>query len=147
MPTPQHRLPTYKQAWLQVVAYRSIREVVQECLDQYALNTTDWIILGMLSEQPNKLRVTDIAAEVRVEGAFITSTVHRLAAADFVTYTTHPQDNRARLLSLTTTGKQLVKKIEPELQQHLQALTTGINGAELASYFSTLEAFIRNTNR
>jgi len=139
--------PTYRQAALQMAAYRSVRAVVNGCLAGRRLNATQWAILGAVYDNPEQLRVTDLATQLQVEGAFVTNLVRQLLKAGYLTHTIHPTDNRARLLSLTTEGRQLVETVEPELMQRLQPLADGLKPADVTCYFSALGTVIANATR
>lgn len=138
-------MSTYQQALLQTVAYRSVRSVVNNCLGKYGLNVSQWIVLGMVKDEPTRLRVTDIAAALRVEGAFITSVASKLADAGYLQFVDHPQDSRARLLKLTPAGRRLITKVEPQLDKRLKHLVRGLSSQELKSYFKVVEALVENT--
>jgi MarR family transcriptional regulator for hemolysin len=139
-------MTTYQKALLQMVAYRNIRASVQEVLDDYNLNTTQWIILGLVHDHPQRFRITDIASSLQVEGTLITNLTHRLVEAGYLKTTVSSADSRARLLALTPAGKTLVAKLEPELATHLKKLETDLPSTDLAGYFDTLQSFIDNSN-
>lgn len=137
--------PTYNQALLQTVGYRSIRSVVNSVLEKYGLNTAQWVILGLVSEKPNKLRVTDAARELRVEDPLVTNLVQALVASDLVKSTSHKRDKRAKVLALTTSGEHLVTDIEPELTKALAPIEACASPADWETYFATLEKIITAT--
>lgn len=142
---PTVALATYKQALLQMVAYRNIRETVNDVLHRYDLNTTQWIVLGLVNDNPKQLRITDVAQALQVEGPLITILVRALIKADYIETTVSDHDARARLLTTTPAGKEFVVKAEKELTQRLKHVSKGVTPKTLSSHFSTLKAFIDNT--
>ena len=144
MATEKLFLATYKQALLQMAAYRSTRAVVHEVLDKYELNSSEWIILGLVNDKPGSLRVRDLTDMLQVEGPFITKAIRKLETAGYLHFSPHPFDKRARLITLTDEGQALVLRVEPELSSHLEALSTGLSSRALEAYFDTLRTFIDN---
>jgi hypothetical protein len=69
----RHQLTTYQKARLQVVGYRSIQARVSEVLAGYGINTSQWIILGWLLDNPQGLRITALAEVLDVEVPLITA--------------------------------------------------------------------------
>jgi MarR family transcriptional regulator for hemolysin len=135
----------YKNALLQTVAYRSVRAVVNDCLGNYGLNISEWIVMGMVKDEPARLRITDIALTLRVKGAFITGIAGKLTDAGYLQFIDHPQDSRARLLKLTPAGRRLIAKIELQLDRQLKPLVRGLSSRELESYLKVIEALVENT--
>jgi DNA-binding MarR family transcriptional regulator len=138
-------LPTYRKALLQVLAYKNIQIVVNKALGQFDLSTTQWIILGLLSEYPEGLRTTDFAAALQVEVPFITTLTQPLLKREIVTQRAHHIDKRAKLFALTEEGQLLVIEIEQKLALRLRAIENGISMAQLSTYFSALRSLIDNT--
>ncbi|MES2262593.1 MAG: MarR family transcriptional regulator [Pseudomonadota bacterium] len=61
------------------------------------------------------IRVSDVADRLSVTGAFVTNEVKKLVKANLVVKRANPDDGRAVLLSLSETGLERVKAIEPDL--------------------------------
>lgn len=135
-------MSTYQKARLQVVGYRAIQSRVTELLSDYGINTSQWVILGWLYDNPNGLRVTALGEILEVETPLITALLQPLQAEELVVLNTDPADGRAKLATLTTEGKQLVPKLEKELTAHLQHFETSIGSRAMADYFAALERFI-----
>jgi DNA-binding MarR family transcriptional regulator len=133
---------TYHKARLQVVGYRSIQARVNELLNGYALNTSQWIILGWLYDNPQGLRISALAEVLDVEVPLVTSLVQPLQAMDLVILRIDPEDRRAKLASLSTAGSKLVPEIEAELAAHLQPFDRSLKPGEMEQYFSALQHFI-----
>ncbi len=137
--------PTYQQAWLQTVAYRGIRDVVGSALKAHGINTAQWIILGLLGGGSERLRITDLARQLRVEDPLVTNLVRALVTAELVKSSPHRRDKRARVLELTTKGKKLIENVEPKLAKALAPVEACASPADWETYFAVLEDIIAAT--
>lgn len=138
------QLTTYQKARLQVVAYRNIQTLATEVLSPYGINTSQWVILGWLHDNPDGMRVTALAEVLQVETPLVTSLIQPLEAVDNVKISVDSLDKRARLLTLTEAGEQLVEKVEKELSERMRLIEKGFRKNSIGSYFAALEKFIDN---
>jgi len=141
------QLTTYQKARLQVVAHRNIQTLVTEVLAPYGLNTSQWIILGWLHDNPDGMRVTSLAEVLQVETPLITSLTQPLEAAGNLKITVDALDKRARLLTLSEPGEQLVGQVDVAIAERMQQLEKGFRKNGITSYFAALEKFIENYKR
>ena len=144
---PSDSIPSYKKTNLQMVAYRRIQSAVSSLLSRFHLNTTQWIMLGFMSESASGLRVTDMARALQVEMPLITTTTQSLVAEGLMKTVAHARDKRAKLLMLTPKGRQLVKEIEAYLANNLRQLERGVEPSDLQLYFKMLQQIGRNASR
>lgn len=140
----EEKLPTYKKAMVQVVAYKRIRNILNAVLKRFELNTTQWMILGVLYESATGLRITDIANSLEVEVPLITRLSHSLLRAGLVENKLALSDKRTKPLALTLRGQQLVAKVEHELTKRTKRLEQGVSDRQVNNYFRTLETFMDN---
>jgi MarR family transcriptional regulator for hemolysin len=143
---PSDSLPTYKKTNLQMVAYRRIQTAVSSLLSRFHLNTTQWIMLGFMSESSSGMRVTDMAKALQVEMPLITTTTQALVAQGLMHTVAHARDKRAKLLMLTPKGKQLVREIEGYLTNNIRQIEKGADPQELKVYFSMLQRLGTNAS-
>lgn len=138
------KLPTYHKARLQMVAYKNIQAVVNDVLKPHSLNTSQWVILGLLSESPQGMRATDLAVSLQVELPFITAMTRGLREAELITVTIHQRDKRAKLFFLSSGGQGLVPALEKQLADRLRIFETASTPADITQYFTMLKLFIDN---
>jgi MarR family transcriptional regulator for hemolysin len=143
---PSESLPSYKKANLQMVAYRRIQSAVSSLLARFHLNTTQWIMLGLMSESTNGLRVTDMARALQVEMPLITTTAQTLISAGLMSSVAHSRDKRAKMLMLTPKGKQRVSEVEQYLQNGLDKIEQDVDPKELNVYFKMLQKIALNAS-
>lgn len=137
-------LTTYQKARLQVVGYRTIQNSVNKVLSAHELNTSQWIILGWLQDNPAGMRVTALASVLDVETPLITTLISPLLRRGLIISESDQTDKRAKQLRLTEEGLVLVMQLEPELTERLKFYEVGFKKGELEAYFEALEQFIRN---
>lgn len=141
------RLTTYQKARLQVVGYRAIQTEVTELLGQYELNTTQWIILGWLYDNPAGMRITAVAEVLEVEVPLITALMQPLQRNKLISLKPDPTDRRAKLATVTKAGVGLVAKLEPAMAAQLAVFDNSIKSSEMDSYFNALQNFIYASKR
>jgi DNA-binding MarR family transcriptional regulator len=138
---------TYKSARVEVIAFKKLQLKVNEVLNRYNLNTSQWILLGTLHEHLRGTRVTDLAHDMQVEVPFVTMLAQPLQREGLVGSASQSKDRRVRLLTLTKQGHERVQSIERELRGQLRDLLRGVSENELTTYFRVLETIITNSQR
>lgn len=137
-------VPTYMIGILQVRAYRMLQSYVQAVLDNFDLNSTQWSILGLVSETTEGIRVMDVAERLGVEAPLVTMLSRPLIERDILKKVQPAADNRARLLVITPLGEQLVRDVEKILFDRLQILIRGVSEQEMDTYKKVLESIVSN---
>jgi len=144
MSSDPNLIPTYKKAVLQAVAYKRLREVANRELKPFNLNTTQWLILGVLHGEPGGHKVSAIAHTLQVEVPLITTLSHPLLMSGFITQSYDKHDKRSKPLTITEEGSRLMELIEARLVGPLQQLEVGMDQTEVEQYVRTLEGLIAN---
>jgi DNA-binding MarR family transcriptional regulator len=140
------KFPSYKKANLQFVAYRRIQTMVSSLLARFHLNTTQWIMLGLVNEAPTGLRVTDMAKVLQVEMPLITTTAHSLIASGLMHSQAHIRDKRAKMLTLTPKGEEYLGRVESFLSANMQKLEEGVDPSDMKLYFKMLQKISYNAS-
>ncbi|MFV0316545.1 MAG: MarR family winged helix-turn-helix transcriptional regulator [Microthrixaceae bacterium] len=78
-----------------------------------------------------------IGERLQVHPASVTNAVDRLEADDFVRRQPHPDDGRATLATLTTSGRRIARRATRLLNEQVFA-TTGLDTADLEQLFGLL---------
>lgn len=140
-------MPTYKSGILQVKAYRILQENVSQTLEKFDINPSKWSILGLVYENKDGIRLSEIANILNVEPPLITQLVNELKQKRIMELHPHPQDKRAKLLFLTSKGKSLIPSVEQLLTETLNKLLANITKEELDAYRKVLESIIKNAKQ
>ena len=134
--------PTYTSAVEQMRAHRILRGHVQSVLAPYAINASQWAILGSLYDRPEGMRPTDIANLLEVKAPLITLLVGPLFARSLIDRGEQLPDKRARTITLTASGRSMVEEAEDLLAALGPLLFKGISSSEMATYHKILQAII-----
>ena len=144
---PNAKLPTHQKAILQTVVYKRVRDIVNRLLKTHGINTTQWMVLGILHDKPGGQKISDIAHLLQVEVPLITTLSQALLREHYVTQSADAQDRRSKPLAITDKGQQLIASVESQLSERLNVLEVGLSDEALTAYFTTLQTFIANAER
>ena len=138
-------IPTYLSGAVFMKAYRLLRLNVTTCLIQFGINPTSWVLLGIIRETKDGIRLAEVANIMNVKAPLVTTLVQDLIAKELIELLPHHTDKRVKLLLLTPYGKTFMKKVEGALEQSLKGILAGANDNDLAGFEIVLESIIRNS--
>lgn len=132
---------TYRTGILQAKAYRNLRHFMHRTLKKHALSSTEWSILGVVSDETRNggVRVGEVAAMLDVEPSFITNTVKKLSQQGYITFAKHEDDGRVKILLGTDRAHLTVVEIERYLRQEMRKWMSDIPPEQLIQYINVLE--------
>lgn len=137
-------MPSYQKARLQTVAYKQVREVVNNTLKNFKINTTQWMILGLLKDASEDQKISVIAGQLQVEVPLITTLAQPLMAIGYIEQHADKTDKRSKPLMLTEAGSNIIEQIELKLVKELRPLEIGLTQPQITQYFDTLQVLIAN---
>lgn len=129
---------TYNAGLLQAKAFRILKKHTNSALLPFGISATEWVILGLLSNQSEGLRLSEIAALVGVKSPFVTRSIAILVEKDFVDISISSQDTRVKIAMLTKVGETFVLKTEPVISQQIKKTFNGVSIRNLYGYITTL---------
>ncbi len=139
------RIPSYTAGIIQVKAYRILQAKTSLCLKDHNLNPGLWLMLGVVAEARDGIRLAGVASALHVKAPLVTVMADELMKLHLINRIPHHQDNRAKLLVLTPKGRQFVKIVEADLTVMLSKLLGNISDAQMKAYREVLEAIIENS--
>lgn len=139
-------IPSYLSGALFMKAYRLLRGNVTSCLSAYDINPTGWVLLGIIREAKDGIRLVEVANFMNVKAPLVTTLVQDLIIKDLVELSAHSTDKRVKLLMLTPSGKQFMKKVEQAMEQSLSGVLKGVTEADMHGFKNVLEAIIANNS-
>ena len=89
---------------------------------------------------------TSLAEELGIDRTNVADVVRRLEGRGLVSREPHPEDRRAKLVSLTAKGRQLTQKMFPAMQRAQDRLVDTLSEPERARFMTTLERLIEANN-
>lgn len=95
------------------------------------------VLIGRLGGEP---RQNALAEAVGIEGPSLVRLLDQLEAAGLVLRREDPTDRRAKVLSLTETGRSVVARIEADLDRLRKAVFAGVSASDLEASLRVLQA-------
>ncbi len=139
---PAQPLFSHAGAALQVITYKKLQARINSILRQYDLNTTQWIILGKLSEKKTGLRATDLARFMHVEVPLVTMVSQPLLGRGLIDSVVPSHDKRTKLLRVTAPAQELINSIEEKLQRQFADIVKDVSSQDLQAYFKVLNTMM-----
>jgi DNA-binding MarR family transcriptional regulator len=131
-------------AWSKRLYFAS-RALMDAVLRPYDLGSTQWYVLYQLAnEGPTMQR--DLVRLLQIERATLSGVVATLVRKGFIDQMPDTEDQRQRMLRLTTSGKKLWKELPDPIMLIRSLSFDGINHEELATARRVLQAATERIN-
>ena len=130
-------------AIIQGRSHRLLRSTVSQALAKFGFNMTQWTLLCLVGEHEG-IRLTEARLTLDVEAPLVTVVAHELEQKGLVLSMPDERDARAKLLTVTDAGREMLPKLEAAVQASLKPLVRGVTQAQLKEYFAVLEKIIAN---
>ena len=140
-------IPSYLSGALFMKAYKLLRIEVATCLQTYDLTPTSWILLGIIKQAQDGIRLAEVAALMSVKAPLVTTIAQSLIAQGHLELMAHHSDGRVKLLILTPSGKDFIRKVELTMDALLTDMLDGANKAELNGFKKVLETLVSNCKK
>ena len=139
-PTKESPTPNIRQIFGSRLGHtaRRWRRAMDEQLLPFGLTEATWLPLLYVSRAGAPLRQKDLAEIIGIEGSTLVRLIDALDKARLIERQTD-EDRRAKLISLTSRGRAVVKRVEAAAVTIRQRTLAGINDAELAVTLKVLE--------
>ncbi|WP_338806536.1 MarR family transcriptional regulator [Pseudomonas chlororaphis] len=124
-----------------VVAARHWRRICQSTLVNYGISEACAVPLLMIGRLGEGVRQVTVAQAAGMESPSLVRLLDQLCSAGYVCRTEDPHDRRAKCLSLTDTGRELVQSVEGELVRLRREVLEGITAADLEAALKVIRAF------
>ncbi|MFY0731938.1 MarR family winged helix-turn-helix transcriptional regulator [Pseudomonas sp. NFX15] len=124
-----------------VVAARHWRKICQTTLANYGISEACAVPLLMIGRLGEGVRQVTVAQAAGMESPSLVRLLDQLCQGGYVCRTEDAQDRRAKCLSLTATGRELVQAVEIELVRLRHEVLEGIDQSDLEATLRVLRAF------
>lgn len=138
-PFPLTELVAFRLIHLADVISRAATAVFEK---QFGINNSELRALFVLREE-QPLTIAELSRRGRIDKAWVSRSVDSLHKRGLVSRKSHPKDSRMTLISLTTTGVELTRKLAPIAWARQTRLLSGLSQPEAFRVIETLE---RNAN-
>ena len=132
---------------IQTQAYRILQHRLNSCLQTHGLNQGQWTMLGVVADAKSGIRLNTTAQILGVKAPLITAMANELIERGFLDRCCHEHDKRAKQLTVTPAGAQLLETVRVNLSAMLCNLLDGLSRQELAAYRKVLETIISNNQQ
>lgn len=137
-------LNAYSTGLLQGKAYRALSHYLTRALFPHQLSIPEWKLLGQLYEK-GEMRLALLADLLEVRPPLVTKLVDSLEKRGLIERVRDPEDSRARLISATKAGKELIPKAEKDVKRAMRALLDGVTREDLLTYLRVLTKIVDNS--
>ncbi|MEO6680479.1 MAG: MarR family transcriptional regulator [Pseudomonas sp.] len=124
-----------------VVAARHWRKICQTTLVNYGISEACAVPLLMIGRLGEGVRQVTVAQAAGMESPSLVRLLDQLCNSGYVRRTEDAHDRRAKCLSLTDTGRELVQAVEVELVRLRHGVLEGIDQGDLEAALRVLRAF------
>jgi len=139
-PTTSHKLPLSGLSQFRILSIAdSLLKAASKFYGQrFGINNSELrVLIILLEEQP--LTIGELSRRGQIDKAWVSRSIASLLERGLVTRKAHPTDNRMLLISLTPSGIELTKSIDPIARdRHLQ-LVSGLSPKETLKIIDILE--------
>jgi DNA-binding MarR family transcriptional regulator len=139
------QLNAYSTGLLQGKAYSKMHAALTQALAPYNISIPEWKLLGQLHEN-GKIRLAELAEYLSYDPPMVTKLAKMLEKKKWLQRLADPTDERAKIVSITKTGNELVVELEPVAKMAMSALLNGVGRDELLTYIKVLSLIVNNSN-
>jgi DNA-binding MarR family transcriptional regulator len=124
---------------------QTFRSLADTFMDQIGLHRAQATVLCRLFVQ-NGLTQSEIAEQLAVQGATVTTMLQRMEEADLVARRRDPDDNRLVRVYLTDAGRRLERDINAQFTKVEEATFAGLSPQDRVALRRLLQQMLRNMN-
>lgn len=140
------RLNAYSTGLLQGKAYSRLHTSLTQILTPFNISIPEWKLLGQLHEH-GRIRLAELAELLSYDPPMVTKLAKMLEKKELLRRLQDPLDERAKIVSITKAGNDLVKKIEPLAKKVMGIALNGVTREELLTYIKVLTVIVNNTQK
>ncbi len=129
---------TYTHALL--LSGRQWRRLANATTDAHGVSEAKALPLVLIGRLGGEPRQNALAEAVGIEGPSLVRLLDQLEAAGLVTRKEDPTDRRAKVLSLTDTGRSVVARIEADLDRLRKAVFSKVSASDLEASLRVFQA-------
>jgi DNA-binding MarR family transcriptional regulator len=141
MSKPLEQLPGFLIRRLQQIAVAVFLEETQD----YGLTPVQYAAMVAVGRAPG-IDQRRLAANIGFDTSTIGSVIDRLETRGWMRRNPNPNDRRARLLTLTPEGEQLLEEVTPSMLRAQQRMLAPLNAAERKQFMALLTTVVESNN-
>lgn len=136
--------PAYALGLLQGKAYARLNTSLSAFLSQFFLSIPEWKLLGQAYEHEN-VQLSTLADLLDYDPPMVTKLVKILEKKNLLERMPSEYDERAKVIVISTAGKKLIEKVDPQIKLLIRGLLSGITTEQLNNYIFVLQTIVKNS--
>jgi MarR family transcriptional repressor of mepA len=135
--------------YIKLIAQK-VREITDQILMDYGLNTSQAILLGHIEqsiEENIEINRKFLERTMALSGPSVTNLLNGLEKTGFISRNNNPADGRHLSIDLTAKAKQFNNKVGSALSKSEEIVTEGMSAAEKAMFVSLLARAFENVDK
>jgi DNA-binding MarR family transcriptional regulator len=120
----------------------SLKKLLSVCLKHYDLTTIQWLVIGLLLEQPEK--PITIARKLGVTPPYITLILNQIEKLGYTTQSIIEDDGRSKMIVISPKGKLLAREVETKLMTCVKRELGSLELADLKTFFEVSDYIGKN---
>jgi DNA-binding MarR family transcriptional regulator len=121
---------------------QSLKELLSMCLGHYDLTMMQWLVIGVLIDQPQKPR--EIAQRIGVTPPYVTLILNQINELGYITKSMIEDDERSKIVVLSAEGKALGLEVEKKLMSCIEREMGDLPAEELSNFFQVSDYIAKN---
>jgi MarR family transcriptional regulator for hemolysin len=122
------------------LAQRQWRRAVDLRLQKFELTEATWLPLLRLAQSSTPMRQKDLAAALSLDSSSVVRILNGLEEAGLIERGEDAEDRRARAITISPTGRSLVRKVEAVSEEVQREALAGLKPGDIAIAREVLEA-------
>lgn len=129
---------------------QKIREITDQLLTEYGLNTSQAILLWHINqsiEENIEINRKYLEKTMALSGPSVTNLLNGLEKSGFILRNNHPMDGRNLRIDVTAKAKQFITEKSSALSKTEELITEGMSDAEKSMFVSLLTRAFENVDK
>lgn len=137
----------YQACLLHARADRSLRALVSKCLEKFSITRMEWLLLETVALSGDGMSKGEVAAVLNVSLPQITALTSGLVKMSLLSQQKGVADKRARRITLTQPGRQLIAGVEQDLRGAMRDWLADIPRSQLITYMLTMQLLAQKADK
>lgn len=139
------QLSAHGAGLLQGTAYSRLNAHLNRSLASMNISIPEWKLLGQLHEFGD-VKLSMLAELLSYDPPMVTKLVKQLEKKGYVLRKADKIDERAKIITITRSGTEIVQDAEPFVKKAMAQVLDGVSREHLLIYLKVLTAIVKNTN-
>lgn len=138
------KLHAYSTGLLQGKAYNRLQTYLSRTLLPFNVSIPEWKLLGQLHEHKD-IKLSKLAQLLSYDPPMVTKLVKLLERKKMVQRIPDRTDERAKIITITPLGDNLIKNAEKPVKKMMSEILIGVSFKDALTYLKVLTVIVNNT--